>query len=83
MQGLWWYDDSPTRPDIAKIEQARARYQHRYGSAPTLCLVNPGTSGLDYLQKVAQEKFGIKVETSRHIPPCNFHIGQNGNGQAK
>lgn len=40
MDFLLWYDDSPKRTIGTKIADAAAAYQQRFGSAPTVALVN-------------------------------------------
>lgn len=41
--GMMWFDNDPKTTLMTKIERAAVYYRRKYGHAPDLCLVNPGS----------------------------------------
>lgn len=39
--GMLWFDNNPASSLSQKAELAAAYYRSKYGTAPTICLVNP------------------------------------------
>lgn len=79
-EGLLWYSDSPKLSLQAKVQQAAARYQHKYGRKPNLCYVNPlmlaGNEPAEYdgvrvapLQNVLKHHFWIGMEACKEVAP--------------
>lgn len=66
--GLLWYDASSS--DItAKILQAAARYQQKFGVKPDTCFVNPQ----DVPQKASVQ--GIHIKSKSTIMPNHIWLG--------
>ena len=66
--GLLWYDAS-TQDMTAKILQAAARYQQKFGVKPDMCFVNPR----DVPQ--AQDVQGIHIKSKTTIMPNHIWLG--------
>jgi hypothetical protein len=41
--GMMWFDNDPKTSLLTKVERAAEYYRTKYGHAPNLCLVNPGS----------------------------------------
>ncbi|MEN8240452.1 MAG: hypothetical protein ABFS17_00910 [Chloroflexota bacterium] len=39
--GMLWFDNNPASNLSQKVDRAAEYYRSKYGSAPTICLVNP------------------------------------------
>lgn len=67
--GLLWFDDSK-KPFPEKLSAAARRHTERFGSPPTLCLVNeaehPG------VEAVA----GVKIEATKRVQPGHLWLGR-------
>ena len=68
-QGLLWFDNNPKTSLAIKIKQAADHYQHKFGKAPNLCLVNPST--LDNNADTGK----IVVRPYRSVLPGHLWIG--------
>jgi len=68
--GLLWYDNS-TLDMTAKILQAAARYQQKFGVKPDTCFVNPKDA-----PHVATVQ-GIHIKTKLTAMPNYFWLGIN------
>ena len=68
--GMLWFDDDPKRGLEEKIARAVAHYREKYGQAPTLCFVNPGT-----LNGGPDVAAGVQVRVARTVLPNHFWIG--------
>ena len=60
-----WYDDSPKKPIVEKIQEAIAAYVTRFAIQPTLLLVNVA----DHM-----EFTNLLVRTERTIQPNTFWL---------
>lgn len=67
--GLLWFDNTKGKPLAEKIEDAAARYEHKFGFKPDTCFVNPQ----DLLCVVAVE--GIQIKTKTTIMPNHVWLG--------
>ena len=65
---LAWFDADRKKPAYRKVEQAAERYERKFGSEPTVCLVNP-----------ADDCFvpGISVRPAAHIARHCFWVGRD------
>ena len=68
--GMLWFDDDPKRGLEEKIARAVAHYRDKYGQAPTLCFVNPGT-----LNGGPDVAAGVQVRSARSVLPNHFWVG--------
>jgi hypothetical protein len=68
--GLLIYDDDPKTNFAEKVRRAAARYQQKYGQAPTACYVNPAmvAAGAGALPD-------IEIVTERAILPNHLWLG--------
>src|SRR5690242_10959280 len=66
MQFFIWYDDTPKKPVVEKIDAAIAAYVERFKTRPNLVLVN----ALDYL-----ELADVVVRSGRTVQPNSFRVG--------
>ncbi len=68
--GLLIYDDDPKADRAEKVRRAAARYQAKYGEAPTACYVHPSmlTEGELAVQ-------GIDILAWRSILPNHLWLG--------
>jgi hypothetical protein len=75
---MLWYDDDKQRTLEEKVIRAADYYQHKYGQAPTLCLVNPRSMNGDSAA-VAR----IRLRTAHNVLLHHFWVGmaENGNGK--
>ncbi len=67
MQYFIWYDDTPKKPVVEKIDAAIAAYIERFKARPNLLLVN----AIDYL-----EVADMTVRSERTVQPNSFWVGQ-------
>lgn len=63
---LAWFDDSPKKSPLDKIDEAVDCYEERFGVAPTLCLVNER-------DMVAHPS--LKVKSVKTVRANNFWLG--------
>ena len=70
--GMLWFDNNPKTDLSAKIRQAAAYYQQKYGTKPNLCFVHPTLASKD-----PQSPTGILVKTNRLVLPNHLWIGVN------
>jgi hypothetical protein len=68
-----WYDDSPKKPVVEKIQEAIAAYVTRFASQPSLLLVN----AVDHM-----EFANIMVRSERTVQPNSFWLGFEETAQA-
>ena len=68
MQYFIWYDDTPKKPVVEKIDAAIAAYVERFKTRPNLVLVN----AIDYL-----EVADMTVRSERTVQPNSFWVGQD------
>ncbi len=64
---LGWFDDNRKKESKLKIEEAIERYVAKFGSKPTLCLVNAVDNTL---------YDGIEVKVASYVRPNHFWVGQ-------
>ena len=64
---LGWFDDNPKKAATDKAWEAIAAYRERFGSAPTVILVNEADKDI--------EIGGIVVRTETYIRRNNFWVG--------
>jgi len=69
--GLLWYD-ATKKTLVEKIEDAAARYQHKFGVRPNRAFVHPSDMPAE---PAAIEAKGIVVETKHTIMPKHIWIG--------
>jgi hypothetical protein len=67
---LGWFDDSPKKLAVLKIEEAIAAYVERFKVRPTLVLVNEADR--------AVEVKGVTVRAEGRIGRNTFQIGREG-----
>ena len=61
-----WYDDSPKKPVVEKIQEAIAAYVTRFAIRPSLLLVN----AVDHM-----ELTDMLVRSERTVQPNTFWLG--------
>lgn len=64
---LGWFDDDRKKASSVKIEEAIGRYEAKFGSKPTLCLVNVADN---------TPYEGIEIKVSSYVRPNHFWVGQ-------
>jgi hypothetical protein len=64
---LGWFDDNPKKAATDKAWEAIAAYREKFGSAPTVILVNEADKGI--------EIGGIVVRSEGYIRRNNFWVG--------
>ena len=69
--GMLWYDGSDRRPFDAKVQQAVARYEGKYGHKPNLCYVHPSS-----LRGAKGWKGSIRVMAAENVLPNHFWLGR-------
>lgn len=67
--GLLWYDGDPKRALTAKVDDAAARYQARFGQRPNACFVH-----CHHLESELHWQ-GIRIVGSHNILPNHFWVG--------
>ena len=67
--GMLWLDDDKKRPFDEKVKRAAEYYHTKYGSIPTLCLVNK--SMLEEKKTVGK----VVVSPVRTVLPNHFWLG--------
>lgn len=67
--GMLWFDPDPKTDLAAKIADAMAYYQKKYGAKPNLCFVHPTMIGM------AECANGIEIKTNRAIRPNHLWLG--------
>lgn len=70
--GLLWFDNTKGKPLVEKIEDAAARYQHKFGVRPNRAFVHPSDMPAE---PAAIEAKGIVIETKHTIMPKHIWIG--------
>jgi hypothetical protein len=77
--GMLWFDNDPSTDLDAKVKQAAAYYNQKYGKAPNLCYVHPCM-----LSDGEAQTGEIAIKTNGTVLPNHFWIGINGgtNGSA-
>lgn len=70
-KGMLWFDNNPKTGLVEKVRAAEEYYQKKYGSEPTLCMVNP--SMLDDKQTVENSK--VAIRPYRPVLPGHLWIG--------
>ncbi len=83
--GMLWYDDDAKRSLTERVARAAEYYKTKYGTAPTLCFVNPGMLPPKNAPDLAA---GVYLRPSRNVMVNHFWIGvgdgagagRNGNG---
>lgn len=68
MTGLLWFNSDPKKSLAAKVEEAAARYQHKFGRRPNLCYVH--SSMVDGPTQVD----GVRVVPRRNTLVNHFHV---------
>lgn len=69
--GMLWYDD--TKRDLdSKVARAVEHYKTKYGTAPTLCFMNPAALAEKNAPDTAA---GLLLRPARTILPNHFWIG--------
>ncbi len=61
-----WFDDSPKKPTLEKLQDAIAAYVERFNIAPSLLLVNPADN---------LEFASVVVRCERTVQPNTFWLG--------
>ena len=64
-----WYDDSPKKPAVDKLQEGIVAYVERFKMSPTLVLVNAA----DML-----ELAGVVVRCERTVQPNTFWLSYDG-----
>jgi hypothetical protein len=67
MQFFIWYDDTPKKPVVEKIQEAIAAYVKRFKARPNLILVNV----VDHM-----ELADVTVRSERTVQPNSFWVGR-------
>ena len=62
-----WYDDSPKKPVVEKIQEAIAAYVARFKTRPSLLLVN----AVDHMEMTE-----VTVRSERTVQPNTFWLGR-------
>jgi hypothetical protein len=70
--GMLWYDDT-RRPLDEKVARAVEHYKTKYGTAPTVCYLNPAT--LNGSGEAAGAAAGIQLRQARNVLVDHFWIG--------
>lgn len=70
-KGMLWFDNDKKTGLAEKVQAAATYYQTKYGSRPTLCLVNPSMLADKPTVEVAQ----ITVRPYRPVLPGHLWIG--------
>ena len=75
--GLLWFDNSPGRELLAKVQDAAGRYREKFGALPTTCYVNQGAlDGRDPIVPLAGAPGGaLRLVPASNILPNHFWIG--------
>lgn len=74
--GLLWYD--ATKKTLAeKIEDAAARYQHKFGVCPNRAFVNPADMPTAIGSETSFRTKGIVIESKHTIMPQYVWIGMD------
>jgi hypothetical protein len=72
--GMLWYDNDPHISLPVKIDRAAEYYRRKYGSIPTLCMVNPSMLA-DSPDLNASASGKLTVQPHRAILPGHLWIG--------
>lgn len=67
MTGLLWYDETRSKPITQIITDATERYRQRFGSAPTVALVNEAAGNV--------EVEGVRVEGRKDVRRWQVWVG--------
>ncbi|MCL6431963.1 MAG: hypothetical protein K6V36_14065 [Anaerolineae bacterium] len=67
--GLLWYDGDARRPLTAKIEEAAACYERKFGERPNRCYVH------DSCIDGEMEWRGVRILRAPNVLPNHFWIG--------
>lgn len=65
---LGWFDDTPKKSSIAKIEEALERYVAKFGEQPNVCLVN-ATDATVYPD--------LEIKVVDYVRPNHFWVGRD------
>lgn len=68
--GMMWYDGSAQRSFGAKVQQAVAHYEGKYGQTPNLCYVHPSC-----LCRAEGLNGNIRVMEAENMLPNHFWLG--------
>ena len=68
-EGMMWFDNDPKTDLTAKVSEAAAYYQKKYGNRPDTCIVHPTMSSSSVNLN------GIEISTNRVIRPNYLWIG--------
>jgi hypothetical protein len=64
---LVWYDDTPKKPVVDKIQEAITAYIERFKTCPDLVLVN----AIDHMEMTE-----VLVRSERTVQPNTFWVGR-------
>jgi hypothetical protein len=70
---LVWYDDTPKKPVVDKIQEAITAYMQRFRTGPDLVLVN----AIDHM-----EMTDVLVRSERTVQPNSFWVGREDHSDA-
>ena len=70
-KGMLWFDNEKKTSLAAKVQVAANYYQKKYGSRPTLCLVNPSMLA----DKPTADSGSITIRPYRPVLPGYLWIG--------
>jgi hypothetical protein len=75
--GLLWFDNSPGRELVAKVEDAARRYREKFGAVPNTCYVNQSAleRGPFTLPLAVAQGKALRVLPAPNVLPHHFWIG--------
>jgi hypothetical protein len=65
---LHCYDDNPKKPTAARLAEACAAYEARFGEKPDLILISEQDAGAT--------RDGCEVRVEKRVGPNNYHVGR-------
>ena len=68
---LGWYDPDKKKAAGSKLADAIARYERKWGKAPSVALMNAG----DVIQLT--DDVGVEVRAAAHVAPNTFFVGDD------
>ena len=72
--GMLWFDNDKRSDYPEKIARAAAYYHKKYGKAPNICFVHPGTIKTVKDDQLVHSQ-GVEIRISKTMLPNHFWIG--------
>lgn len=74
---LGWYDPDPKKPVRAKLAEAVARYEEKFGATPHFCLTSPTeAAALAEPTRKHPGELPVQVDARSYIARHTFYIGE-------